>query len=369
MSKIVIIGPAYPLRGGLATFNERLARQFIIDGHETVIYTFSLQYPDFLFPGSTQYSDSLPPTDLNIKVCINSINPLNWVKIGYELKKENADIILIRYWLPFMAPCLGTIARIARKPSKTKIIALIDNILPHEKRMGDKFLSKYFTKSIDKFITMSSHVKNDLLAFTNKPISLVNHPLIDNFGTKSDKISAKTHLNLPTDSFIFLFFGFIRKYKGLDILIEALNFIPKHLNITLVIAGEYYADEAEITKQIRSSLSADKIIAQTHYINDDEVALYFSASDCVIQPYRSATQSGVTPLAYHFEIPMIVTNVGALPDLVPEALGIVCEPNPESIAKAMIEIIDIDMVKFEKEIKSEKKNLSWQQFTEAIISI
>ncbi len=369
MSKIVIIGPAYPLRGGLATFDERLARQFISEGHEIIIYTFSLQYPDFLFPGTTQFSESPAPTDLNIKVCINAINPFNWVKVGYRLKKENADIIIVRYWLPFMAPCLGTIARIAKTKIKPKIIALIDNILPHEKRMGDKFLSKYFTNSMDKFITMSSHVTNDLLTFTNKPIKLVNHPLIDNFGSTTDKMKAKTHLKLPTDSYIFLFFGFIRKYKGLDLLIKALDLIPKQKSITLVIAGEYYAEEAEITKQIAASPSLDKIITRTHYINDDEVALYFSASDCVIQPYKSATQSGVTPLAYHFEKPMIVTNVGALADLVPEALGIVCEPNPESIAKAMIEIIDLDMARFKKEIKSAKKKLGWQQFIEAIISI
>lgn len=369
MSKIIIIGPAYPLRGGLATFDERLARQFIAEGHETIIYTFSLQYPDLLFPGTSQYSEGPPPIGLNIKVCINSINPLNWVKVGFLLKNEKADIIIVRYWLPFMAPCLGTIAKIAGKSPKTEIIALIDNILPHEKRMGDKLLSKFFTQNIDKFVTMSSHVKNDLLSFTNKPIQLVNHPLIDNFGKKIDKINSKAYLKLPKDSYIFLYFGFIRKYKGLDLLIDALDYIPKNKNITLVIAGEYYSNESEITKQIKSSSSVNKIITRTHYIGDGDVAHYFSACDCVIQPYRSATQSGVTPLAYHFEVPMIVTNVGALPDLVPGALGIVCEPNPSSIAKAMNEIIDLDMDRFEKEIKIEKEKLSWHQFTNAITSI
>ncbi len=369
MSKIVIIGPAFPLRGGLASFDERLARQFTKDGHETLIYTFSLQYPNFLFPGTTQYSDSEPPKDINIKVCINSINPLNWLKVGFQLEKENADIIIVRYWLPFMAPCLGTVCRIAGRNKKTAIVALIDNILPHEKRFGDRFLSKYFTDSVDKFITMSQHVKNDLSSFTNKPTMLVNHPLIDNFGTKIDKNEARTLLNLPSDRFIFLFFGFIRKYKGLDLLIDALDFIPKDKNITLVIAGEFYAHESEIINQIASSTSKDFIISRTHYISDDEVAHYFSASDCVIQPYRSATQSGVTPLAYHFEVPMIVTNVGALPDLVPDPLGIVCEPEPKSIAAAMAGIMDLDMCKFDQEIKIEKKKLSWQQFTEAFITI
>lgn len=369
MSKIVIIGPAFPLRGGLASFDERLARQFAKEGHETLIYTFSLQYPNFLFPGTTQYSDSEPPKDINIKVCINSINPLNWLKVGFQLEKENVDIIIVRYWLPFMAPCLGTICRIAGRNKKTAIVALIDNILPHEKRFGDRFLSKYFTDSVDKFITMSQHVKHELLSFTNKPTKLVNHPLIDNFGTKIGKNEARTLLNLPSDRFIFLFFGFIRKYKGLDMLIDALDFIPKDKNITLVIAGEFYADESEIVSQISSSSSKENIISRTHYISDDEVARYFSASDCVIQPYRSATQSGVTPLAYHFEVPMIVTDVGALPDLVPESLGIVCDPVPESIAAAMVNIKELDMDKFNQEIKIEKQKLSWQQFTEAIITI
>lgn len=369
MSKIVIIGPAFPLRGGLASFDERLARQFTKEGHETLIYTFSLQYPNFLFPGTTQYSDSEPPKDINIKVCINSINPLNWLKVGFQLEKENADIIIVRYWLPFMAPCLGTICRIAGRNKTTAIVALIDNILPHEKRFGDRFLSKYFTDSVDKFITMSQHVKYELLSFTNKPTKLVNHPLIDNFGTKIDKNEARRLLNLPSDRFIFLFFGFIRKYKGLDLLIDALDFIPKDKNITLVIAGEFYADESEIISQISASSSKEKVISRTHYISDDEVARYFSASDCVIQPYKSATQSGVTPLAYHFEVPMIVTNVGALPDLVPETLGIVCDPVPESIAAAMVNIMELDLCKFNQEIKIEKQKLGWQQFTEAIITI
>ncbi len=369
MSKIIIIGPAFPLRGGLATFNERLARQFISEGHDVIIYTFSLQYPNFLFPGKTQYSESEPPSDLHIKVEINSINPFNWWKSGIKIKNENADIILVRYWLPFIGPCLGTILRIVQKNKKSKIIGLIDNALPHEKRPGDRLFTKYFTSSLDGFVTMSLFVKKDLQQFTDKPIHLVQHPLYDNFGLKHAKSTARKKLGLPESGFIFLFFGFIRKYKGLDLLISALeNLESETKKIYLLIAGEFYAGEDDIKAQIKNSSKKDIIIAHTSFINDDDVGYYFSASDCVVQPYRNATQSGVTPLAYHFEIPMIVTNVGALPDLVPDELGIVCEPTPEAIASAMEKMYTFDKEKFHLAIQEEKKKLSWEKLTEIIFN-
>lgn len=367
MSKIVIIGPAYPLRGGLATFNERLARQFMQEGHDVIIYTFSLQYPDFLFPGKTQLSESPPPTDLNIIAGINSINPFNWIKMGNRIRREEADIILVRYWIPFMGPCLGTILRIAGRNSKSSLIGLIDNALPHEKRPGDRLFTRYFTKSLHGFITMSAFVKNDLSQFTKKPVTLVQHPLYDNFGIKTDKRQARNQLGLPQEGYIFLFFGFIRKYKGLDLLLEAFELL-NHTNpeVYLLIAGEYYADEKEIIEMINKSHKKDKIFTHTKFIKDEDVTLYFSASDCVVQPYRNATQSGVSPLAYHFEIPMIVTNVGALPDLVPPTLGVVCEPEPVSICEALIKMQHFDPDIFSKAFPEEKKKLSWSKLTEAI---
>jgi len=368
LSKIIIIGPAFPLRGGLATFNERLARQFISEGHDVIIYTFSLQYPNFLFPGKTQYSESDPPSDLTIKVDINSVNPFNWWVTGNKIKKENADIILVRYWLPFMGPALGSILRIAKKNGKSKIIGLIDNALPHEKRPGDHIFTRYFTACLDGFITMSSFVKKDLKQFIDKDIHLVQHPLYDNFGPKHTKSLARTKLGLPNDGFIFLFFGFIRKYKGLDLLISALDELKwENKKMYLLIAGEFYAGEDDIISQINNSRKKAIILSHTKFIKDEDVGLYFSASDCVVQPYRNATQSGVTPLAYHFEIPMIVTNVGALPDLVPQELGIVCEPTPKSIASAMEKMYTFDTEKFHNAIQIEKKKLSWQKLTEIII--
>lgn len=214
--KVIIIGPAWPLRGGLASFDERLAREFKMQGYDSQIYTFSLQYPNFLFPGTTQYSTEPAPADLTIRVCINSVNPLNWLQVGNELKKMRPDLVIVRYWLPLMGPCLGTILRAVRKNGFTKVICIADNVIPHEHRPGDKAFTQYFVKPIHAFITMSEKVRNDLYQFTNKPAKQVVHPLYDNFGEALDKKQAREHLSLPVAEKIILFFGFIRKYKGLS---------------------------------------------------------------------------------------------------------------------------------------------------------
>ena len=222
--KIVIIGPAHPLRGGLASYNERLAREFISEGNDVSIYTFSLQYPSFLFPGTTQFSSEPAPAGLKIDVCINSINPFNWLKIGNRLKKQRPDIIIVRYWLPFMGPCLGTILRRVKKNKHTKVVCIADNIIPHEKRFGDKAFTKYFVKPVDAFITMSAKVLDDLQLFAkDKPARFVPHPLYDNFGEKISKQLAREQLAIGNEQKIMLFFGFIRKYKGLDILLDAMK--------------------------------------------------------------------------------------------------------------------------------------------------
>jgi glycosyltransferase involved in cell wall biosynthesis len=374
--KIIIIGPAHPLRGGgMATFNERLARQFQNEGHQTSIYTFSLQYPSFIFPGTSQYSDEPAPKDLDIKVCINSVNPFNWIKIGYRLKKENADLIIVRYWLPLMGPCLGTILRILKKNKHSKIVCIADNIIPHEKRFGDKPFTQYFVKPVDAFITMSEKVLADLRLFVkDKPARMVLHPLYDNFGEKVSKEVARQQLAIGNEQKIILFFGFIRKYKGLDILLDAMK-ILKHsqlsiANCQLLIAGEFYEDRKVYDEQIEKLGIKDNLILRTNFIPDSEVKYYLCAADVVVQPYRNATQSGVTPLAYHFEKPMIVTNVGGLPLLVPDGkVGFVAEPNPGSIAQKIIEYFDKGEDYFLPHIIQEKKKLSWEKLTGTIFEL
>ncbi|MBW7951282.1 MAG: glycosyltransferase [Chitinophagaceae bacterium] len=361
------------MRGGLASFNERLAKQFLQQGFDTCIYTFSLQYPNFLFPGTTQYSTESAPKNMAIKVCINSINPFNWIKIGWQLKNEQAAIIVVRYWLPFMGACLGSILRIAKRNKKTKIICIADNIIPHEKRLGDNQLTKYFVKPVDAFVTMSKKVMCDLKTFSSKPALQMVHPLYDNFGEALNKSEARAFLNLNKDDKIILFFGFIRKYKGLDILLDAMKILQQqhtNLNIKLLVAGEFYDDKKLYEEQIAQLNISSQLILKTDFIPDTEVRYYLSATDFVIQPYKNATQSGVTPLAYHFNKPMLVTNVGGLPDMVPDKkVGLVAEPNSNSIAEKIVELYELGENFFIPHLVEEKKKYSWQNLVNSIIEL
>ncbi|MGF7230754.1 glycosyltransferase [Arachidicoccus sp.] len=373
--KIIIIGPAHPLRGGLASFDERLTRQFLQEGHDASIYTFSLQYPGFLFPGTTQYSTEPTPKDLKIKVSINSVNPLNWLKVGNELKKIKPDIIVVRYWIPFMGACLGTILRKVKKNKHTKIICIADNVLPHEKRPGDKQLTHYFLKPVDAFVTMSNKVLNDLHIFTQKPAKLVTHPLYDGFGTSIAKKDARKHLQINDEPTI-LFFGFIRKYKGLDILLRAMKLLSEKSKVEnivlpkLLIAGEFYEDKENYFSLIKELGIEENLILHTDFIADSEVRYYLSAADFVIQPYRNATQSGVTPLAYHFEKPMLVTNVGGLPDMVPnEKCGVVVSPSETGVANGIELLYQLGENYFLPFLQEEKNKYSWQVLTENILSL
>ena len=270
---VVIIGPAFPLRGGLSSYNERLTREFTSIGFQSSIYTFSLQYPSFLFPGTTQYSTEPKPADLDIHVKINSINPLNWIKVGLELKKRCPDIIVVRYWLPFMGPCLGTILRIVKSNKKTQIVCIADNIIPHEKRPGDSLFTSYFIKPIDAFITMSEKVLKDLSVLTTKKAIHVIHPLYDNFGESIDKTEAKEHLDILPSTPIVLFFGFIRKYKGLDLLLEAIHILNQRKYfeqnpIQFLIAGEFYDDSKPYTDLIDQYNISKFIILKNEFIAD-----------------------------------------------------------------------------------------------------
>ena len=375
MASVVIIGPGHPLRGGLATFNQRLAKEFNDQGDCCSIYSFSLQYPKFIFPGKTQYTDEPAPENLTIHTVINSINPFNWIKIGNRLKKERPDIIIVRFWLPLMGPALGTILRRVRKNRHTKIICIADNVIPHEKRPGDKLFTKYFLQSCDAFITMSEKVMSDLRLFEkDKPAKLVSHPLYDNFGESISKEEARKHLNIPQEENIILFFGFIRKYKGLDLLLEAMavlkNQQPATRNHKLLVAGEFYEDEKPYQELIDKLNIRDRLLLKTDFIPDSEVKYYLCAADAVIQPYKNATQSGVTPLAYHFEKPMVVTNVGGLPALVPDnKVGLVVEPNAEAIAAGISRFYELGENYFIPHLRSEKQKYSWTVMTATISQI
>jgi D-inositol-3-phosphate glycosyltransferase len=368
--KIIIIGTAYPYRGGLAAYNERLANQFIREGHSVSILTFTLQYPAFLFPGKSQFLEGLVPEGLVIKRKINSINPFNWISVGYKVKKEKPDLLIFKYWIPFMAPVFGTIGRIAKLNHFTKVVCIFDNVIPHEKRLGDKLLTRYFTKCIDGAIGMSQSVLNDLQLFRHDvPVKLSPHPIFDNFGPSIPGANALLKLGLTPDFRYILFFGFIRAYKGLDLLIKAFaDSRLRNLKIKLLIAGEFYEDPAPYMELIRENNLQDEIILFDRFINDDEVGQFFSAAELIVQPYKSATQSGVTQIAYHFEKPMLVTDVGGLKEIVPNGIcGYVVKCEPEEIADSINDFFENGRnVTFVTNVKKEKEKYSWSKMTDSI---
>ena len=373
--KITFLGPAHPYRGGIAEFSNRLAMQFDGEGHDVDILTFKLQYPRFLFPGKTQFTDSPPPKDIRIRRVINSINPFNWAITGFRIRRERPDILLIRYWIPFMAPCLGAIARIAKRNryQYTKVICIFDNVIPHEKRPGDRCLTKFFIKSIDGAVVMSQTVSDDLMSFRKDvPVVINPHPLYDNYGKGVKREEALEKLGLDPENCYLLFFGLVRKYKGLDLLLEA--FAGKRFRnrkLKLIVAGEFYEDEALYRELIRKYDIEDDVIIHNRFIPNDEVHLYFSAADLVVQPYRSATQSGVTQIAYHYEVPMLVTDKGGLREIVADKkCGYVVRPDAMAIAEALTDYFDNNRkIEFSKNVKEEKDKFSWDKMTGSITEV
>lgn len=372
--RVIILGTAWPYRGGLAAFNERLARQFMAEGHEVEILTFTLQYPNFLFPGKTQYSDDPQPADLKITRVMNSVNPVSWIRTGRLICRKHPDLLVVKFWIPFMAPCLGTIARIARKGG-TKVVSVLDNVIPHEPHFWDKWFIRYFINSIDRFVAMSDSVRADCQKFVSKrhpkPVTLSPHPLYDNFGKPLSKNEARKLLGIAPDTICMLFFGFIRDYKGLDLLMEAYadpRFEGK--KVQLVVAGEFYNNGAQYTELEKQLGLQGKIAWHTNFIPDDQVRVYFSAADLIVQPYKTATQSGVTQIAYHFCKPMLVTNVGGLAEIVPNGkVGYVTDVAPKAIADAMLDFCDRGNVEcFLAGIEEEKQKYAWSRMTEAIIN-
>ena len=373
MKKIVIIGTAYPFRGGLAAFNERLAREFIKEGHQVRFETFTLQYPGFLFPGKTQYADWEKPGDLEINRSVNSVNPLSWIKVGRKIKKEKPDIVLFKFWLPFMGPCFGTIARIIKKNKHTKIISIADNIIPHEKRIGDMTLTSFFMKAIDGMVPMSKSVKEDINHFRKGlPVKLCPHPVFDNFGEAIPREEALEKLGLKKDFNYFLFFGFIRGYKGLDWLLEAFaDSRLRNFPVKLIVAGEFYSDPTPYHEQIKELGISEHIILKTDFIPDEEVKTFFSAADIVVQPYKSATQSGVTQIGYQFDKPMLVTKVGGLPEIIPDQkIGYVVIPDPKAIADALYDFLKNNrQAEFTDNVKKEKQKFLWSSMVSAILEV
>jgi len=371
--KIVILGTAHPYRGGLAAMNERLARELTDQGHEVVIYNFTLQYPGFLFPGKSQYTDEAAPEGLKIVRKINSVCPLNWWKVGKELRKRRPDLIVVKFWLPFMGPALGTIARLARRNRHTRVICIADNMIPHEKRPGDKLFTKYFTKGVDGYIAMSHEVYDDIEKLVPHPLRrFTPHPIYDHYGAVISREEALKALKLDPAYRYLLFFGFIRDYKGLDWLLQAMADVRlKDRKLRLIVAGEFYADSEPYLKLIRDLGLEERIVLHTDYIPNDQINRYFCAADLVVQPYKTATQSGVTQIGYHFNKAMLVTDVGGLGEIIADQKsGYVIKPEVNAIAEAVADFYDYNRQSaFEQETVKLKGQFSWTKMTEVMMEL
>ena len=368
--KIIIVGPAYPYRGGIADTNESLCETFVANGHQASIITFTVQYPDFLFPGKSQYRTEKAPPDCIIERCIHTINPLNWVRVARKINRMNPDLVIVRYWMPFFAPSLGSITRLLDRNIVT--IAMCDNVIPHEHRIGDGPLTRYFTGAFDGFITLSQTTLTELDQFTDKPRTSHPHPINTNLGEKVDKSTARSHLMLDPKGRYLLFFGLIRDYKGLDLTLEAMaNPSVENLDVHLLVVGEFYEPREKYDALIEQFNLRDRVTIVDQFIPTSDIKYYFSAADLVIQTYKTASQSGVSQMAYHFECPILVTDVGGLGEVVlHEQTGYVSDKDPARIAQHVSDYFQSNkMEAFQKKMRTEKHKYSWSSFTEEVLGL
>lgn len=368
--KIIILGPAHPYRGGIADTNESLCEAFNTNGHDASIITFKVQYPDLLFPGKSQFKPESRPPDLKIDRMIHSLNPANWFRVAGKINKMQPDLVIVRYWMPFFAPSMGSVVRLLDR--KITTIAMCDNVIPHESRPGDGLLTRYFISAFDGFITLSQTTLKELDQFTTKPKTSYPHPINTNLGEKMEKSAAREYLDLDPEGKYLLFFGLIRDYKGLDLTLQALARPEvQSQNIQLIVAGEFYEPKAKYETLIDHLHIRDRVTLIDQFIPTGELTYYFSAADLVIQTYKTASQSGVSQMAYHFECPILVTDVGGLAEVVHhQHTGYVTQKDPADIAKYIAEYFQEDrMENFQKSMRAEKYKYSWPSFTEELLNL
>lgn len=358
----------HPFRGGIAQFNARLMRELQAADHEVLPYTFTTQYPERLFPGKTQMVTPEDVADpVNAPRVLSSIGPASWISAANTIGAQRPDVLLMKYWMSFFGPSLGTVAGRLRKRG-TKAITILDNVIPHEARFFDKAFTGYFLKRNDGFITMSDKVRQDLLSLRpDAQVVLLQHPLYDHFGARMDTAEARRKLGVPEGAMVLLFFGFIRDYKGLDLLIEAMALLPK--DHVLVIAGEPYGDMSKYHQAIVRLGVKDRVVDHIRYIADQEVPAFFSAADAVVLPYKSATQSGITAIAYHFATPIIATDVGGLKEIVHDGRTgvIVPQANVAAIAEGIQRFFTLDRGAITVNIAQLKEELSWKRFADQLV--
>ena len=373
--KIVILGPAHPYRGGLASIMETMARTYARRGDDVRIVTFTRQYPEFLFPGKSQTVDTPPPADLRIERAVDTVNPFNWIAVGRRLRRERPDMILMKYWTPFKAPCFGTIARKARSNGHTRVVCQIDNVEPHEHHIVDRPFNRWYLSSVDGFVYMSEQVHRELEAYTSAPAIFSPHPMFENFGTPAPREESCRAIGLDPRLRYLLFFGLIRDYKGLDMLLEAWALLRREgrlaEDVRLLVAGEFYTAKEPYLQQIERLGLRDDVVLHDRFVPDAEVRRYFSAAEALVLPYRTATQSGVTQIAYAFDLPMVSTDVGGLPEIVLDGrTGIICQPSPDSIAAALERLMqDGVLARLRANFAVEKRRFSWEEMCDRLVEV
>lgn len=369
---LLLLGPAHPYRGGIAASTEQLARVLQQQGHRVEICTFRLQYPALLFPGKSQFSASPPPDGLYIDRAIHSICPLNWFVQGRAIRKKGYDRVVVRYWTPFLAPALGSVCRVAKRGGM-EVTALVDNLIPHEPHFWDSPLTRYFVRAVDCFVAMSHQVQEEIQTFCpSKEVRYSPHPVYDIYGEKMSREEAAVRLALDPAQRWALFFGLVRPYKGLDWLLEAWAMVKRRgeaADKKLLVAGEFYENIERYQNLIKQLGLENDVVIHNHFIPDNQVTAYFSLADVAVQPYKSATQSGITQIAYHFETPMIVTDVGGLAEIVPHGrAGYVTAPHPQAVADAISRFYsDGPIERFTQSLRAEKQRFSWEALAQAIL--
>ncbi|MCI0707102.1 MAG: glycosyltransferase [Ignavibacteriae bacterium] len=366
--KILILGTAYPLRGGIAHYNALLAKH-LGARHNVEVITFKRQYPTLLFPGKSQQETGDPGVAIASEQLIDSINPFNWIRVGLQLSKRRPDLVVFKYWLPFFGPCMGTICRLIKRGTSAKVIAICDNVIPHEHRPGDGLFTRYAFGTVDAFIVQSSTVERDLLSVIHQPrYQKVAHPVYEIFGTAVSKEEARRRLGITAQR-VVLFFGYIRKYKGLHVFIDAMKLVNRSVPVKALAVGEFYEDDKPYREHIQQAGVEQSLQLVAEYIPNERVAEYFCAADVVVLPYLSATQSGIAQIAYQFDKPVIATDVGGLAEVVIHGVsGFIVPPNdPQQLADAIVKFYQENLERsLSVGAKQEKRKYSWDVMVEAI---
>ena len=358
------------MRGGIAHYVALLYKVLIKRGHDVKIISFKRQYPSIFFPGKTQQDLSKEVEPIPSEPLLDSIGPLSWIRTFFAIRKYQADLVVFKYWMPFFAPPYAVISFLARLFTKTKIVYLCDNIIPHERRIEDRLLTRIGLWNVHYFIVQSKIVKNDLLEFRPNAIyKEVPHTVYEIFSTPFTREQARKHFKLSAKEKVILFFGYVRKYKGLHHLLDAMPLVLKQLKVKLLIAGEFYDDEHQYREQIKKLWLNDFVAVHGDYIPNEQVGLFYHAADVVVLPYISATQSGIIQIAYHYDKPVITTDVGGLPEVVDQGKTgfIVPSENVDALTEAIVKFFKVqNKINFTKNISEYKKQFSWDRMAEEI---